>query len=140
MRAAVAGLNDKQLDTPYRPEGWTLRQVVHHVVDSHINSYIRFRWTLTEDHPTIKAYEQTSWAVLPDAQSAPVELSLQLLEALHARWIVLLRSIREEDWKKAYLHPETQKSVPLDINLALYAWHGKHHTAHIQKLRDRMQW
>ncbi len=140
MRTAVESLTEDQLETPYRPDGWTLRQVVHHVADSHINSYIRFRWTLTESQPTIKAYEQADWAVLPDARSAPVELSLSLLDALHARWAELLAAMSENDWKKAYFHPEMKTLIRLDVNLALYAWHGKHHVAHIQSLRDRMNW
>ena len=128
------------MDTPYREGGWTLRQVVHHVVDSHLNSYIRFKWTLTENDPQIKAYEESLWAELPEAKTAPVSLSLDLLRALHARWVMMLRHMTPEDWKRRYFHPEMQKWVPLDRNLGLYAWHGKHHLAHITQLKARKGW
>ena len=140
MREVVAGLTDEQLDTPYREGGWTLRQVVHHVPDSHANSYIRYRWTLTEDQPTIKAYYEDRWGELPDASSAPIEPSLQLLEALHQRWLLLLRAMTDEDYARSFIHPETNKTIRLDTMLALYAWHGKHHVAHIRSLKDRMGW
>ena len=130
MRAAVAGLSDEQLNTPYRPGGWTVRQVVHHVPDSHLNSYIRFRWALTEDDPSIKAYYEDRWAELPDARTAPVGVSLALLESLHARWVTLLRGLTEAQWKLAMRHPENGL-LRLDQILALYAWHGDHHIAHI---------
>jgi len=139
MRAAVAGLNDAQLNTPYRDGGWTVRQVVHHIVDSHMNSYIRFRWALTENEPAIKVYDEKTWAELSDAKSAPIELSLGLLEALHARWIVLLRALTPEDWKKTLQHPEAGL-MTLDKLLGLYAWHGRHHVAHVTALRERMGW
>lgn len=139
MRAAVAGLTDAQLDTPYRPEGWTVRQVVHHVVDSHINSYVRFRWALTEDEPDIKTYDEKAWATLPDAASAPVALSLNLLDAVHARWSALLRTLTPEDWSRALVHPKSGR-MTLDDMLALYAWHGRHHVAHITELRAREGW
>lgn len=139
MRAAVTGLNDAQLDTPYRPGGWTVRQVVHHVPDSHMNSYIRFRWALTEDEPTIKAYYEDRWAELFDARTAPIAASLNLLEALHARWVALLGSFREEDWKRRFRHPELG-AISLEQTAALYAWHGQHHVAHITELRARMGW
>lgn len=140
LRAAVTGLNDEQLDTPYREGGWTLRQVVHHLPDSHLNSYIRFRWALTEDRPTIKAYDEASWATLADAKTAPVELSLALLGALHERWIVLLNSLSEAEFERVFIHPESGHEIPLARNLALYAWHGKHHIAQIMSLRERMDW
>ena len=140
IKDVVLGLNEEQLDTPYRPEGWTVRQLVHHIPDSHLNSYIRFKWTLTEDQPVIKAYDEKEWALLPDARNAPVELSLSLLETIHARWVWFLRSLKDEQWKKSFQHPETNKMVPLDLNLSLYSWHGKHHLAHIQSLINRMKW
>jgi hypothetical protein len=139
MRAAVAGLNDAQLDTPYRPGGWTVRQLAHHVPDSHINSYVRFRLALTEDVPVIKPYEEKLWADLADARSLPVEPSLVLLESLHARWVPLLRSLSESDWKRSFRHPELGL-VSLENNAALYAWHGRHHVAHITALRQRLGW
>jgi uncharacterized damage-inducible protein DinB len=139
LRAALEDLTQEQLDTPYRPQGWTVRQVVHHVPDSHMNSYIRFHWALTEENPTIKAYDETRWAELPDARTGPVEMSLTLLDALHVRWIALLRSLSEQDLKRTFQHPELG-SLPLDKVLALYAWHGRHHVAHITALRKRMGW
>ncbi len=139
LRAAVAGLTDEQLDTPYRPGGWTVRQVVHHVPDSHLNSYMRFRLALTEEQPAIKGYDEAAWAKLPDAQSAPVELSLALLDSLHRRWVVLLESLSPEQWKRTFQHSELGP-VSLERNLALYAWHGRHHVAHITGLRERMGW
>ena len=139
MRAAVAKLSDSQLDTPYRPGGWTVRQVVHHVPDSHLNSYVRFRLALTEENPTIKPYDESRWAELTDARTAPIEISLAFLESLHARWILLLRSLRPEDFAREFRHPELGV-VSLDKNIALYAWHGRHHVAHITSLRERMGW
>jgi hypothetical protein len=140
LRAAIEGLNNDQLATPYRPEGWTVRQVVHHVVDSHINSWVRFKWTLTENHPTIKAYDEVAWAKLPDYTATPLEVSLGLLEMLHLRWVVLLESLTEADWQRGFHHPESHKDLRLEQILANYAWHGKHHTAHITALRARMGW
>jgi len=139
MRAAVDGLSSAQLDTPYRDGGWTIRQVVHHVPDSHMNAYVRFKLALTEDEPTIKPYAEDRWARLADSAAAPISVSLALLENLHARWVPLLRSLRPDDWKRAFKHPELGL-MPLEKNLALYAWHGKHHTAHITELRKRMNW
>jgi hypothetical protein len=139
MRGAIAGLSDSQLDTPYRPGGWTVRQLAHHVPDSHINSYMRFRLALTEEEPVIKPYEEKRWAELPDARSMPVEPSLALLESLHARWVPLLRSLSDADWKRTFRHPELGL-VSLEKNAALYAWHGRHHVAHITALRARMGW
>jgi len=139
LRSAVTGLSDSQLDTPYRPGGWTVRQVVHHVPDSHLNSYTRFRLALTEDEPTIKPYHEDRWAELPDARTAPVEVSLRLLECLHSLWLGLLRSLSEEQWKRTFRHPDLGL-VTLEQNLALYAWHGRHHVAHITGLRERMAW
>ena len=139
LRAAVAGLTDEQLDTPYRDGGWTVRQVIHHVADSHLNSYVRFRLALTEATPTIKAYDEAQWAELEDARRAPAEVSLGLLESLHDRWVRLLRSLQPEDFARQFRHPE-RGTMSLDANLALYAWHGQHHTAHINNLRQRRGW
>ena len=139
LRAAVRGLTEDQLDTPYRPGGWTVRQLVHHLADSHMNSYVRFRLALTEDEPTIKSYEQELWANLSDARSALTEISLTLLDSLHGRWVLLLRSLQPEDFARALKHPELGR-VTLEKNLALYAWHGKHHVAHITGLRSRSGW
>jgi hypothetical protein len=139
MRAAITGLGDAQLDTPYRPGGWTVRQLAHHVPDSHINSYVRFRLALTEDDPVIKPYEEARWAELADARTLPVEPSLALLENLHARWVPLLRSLSATDWKRSFRHPELGL-VSLEGNAALYAWHGRHHVAHITALRERLGW
>jgi len=139
MRAAVAGLNEEQLDTAYRPEGWTVRQVVHHVPESHLNSYIRFKLALTEDEPTIKPYYEDRWAQLEDASEAPIALSLDLLDALHGRWMWFLRSLRPEDFQRTFRHPDLG-IVSLDKNVALYAWHGPHHVAQITSLRERMGW
>lgn len=131
IRVAVEGLNEKQLDTPYRPDGWTIRQVVHHLPDSHMNSYIRFRLALTEDKPKIKGYHEDRWAELHDARHGNIDISLILLEAIHIRWSSLLRSLSLEQLHKSFIHPETRKEIRLDENIGLYAWHGKHHLAHI---------
>jgi hypothetical protein len=139
MRAAVAGLTPERFDTPYRPGGWSVRQVVHHVPDSHMNAYVRFKLALTENEPTIKPYEEAAWAELADSASTPVDVSLTLLETLHDRWVRLLRSMTEADFARKFRHPQLGV-VPLDKNLALYAWHGKHHVAHITSLRQRMGW
>ena len=139
LRAAVQGLSPQQLDTPYRDGGWTVRQVTHHVPDSHLNAYIRFKLALTEDEPTIKPYAEDRWAQLADTQSTPVDVSLAMLGSLHTRWIQLLRSLQPEDWKRTFRHPESGV-VSLERNLATYAWHGKHHVAHITELRKRMGW
>ena len=140
FRGVVQRLTDAQLDTPYRPGGWTVRQVVHHVPDSHLNAYIRFKLALTEDNPTIKPYEEARWAELADTKGTLIGVSLVMLEALHRRWVNLLRSMSEEQWSRTYFHPEQQKSLRLDGVLAMYAWHGKHHMAHITGVRDRMGW
>jgi uncharacterized damage-inducible protein DinB len=139
LRAAVEDLSDDQLDTPYRPDGWTVRQVVHHVPDSHLNAYVRFMWTLTEDQPTIKTYNEKAWAELGAARTVPVDLSLALLDALHARWVMFLRALSATDYARALQHPDWG-SVTLEWLLAQYAWHGRHHVAHITALRARMGW
>ena len=139
LRAAVKGLSDAQLDTPYRPGGWTVRQVVHHLPDSHMNSYVRFKLALTEDDPTIKPYAEDRWAELADSKATPIEVSLTLLDSLHDRWVRLLRSLSGEEWKKTFRHP-VLGSMTLEKTLALYAWHGKHHVAHITELRKRKSW
>jgi hypothetical protein len=139
LRSAVKGLSEQQWDTSYREGGWTVRQVVHHVPDSHLNAYIRFKLALTEEEPTIKPYMENLWAELDDTRSTPPEVSLTLLDQLHARWVRLLRSMKPDDWKRAFRHPELG-TVALEKNLALYSWHGKHHVAHITELRKRMGW
>jgi hypothetical protein len=139
LRTALGGLSEDQLSMPYRPGGWTLRQLAHHLPDSHMNSYTRFRLALTEENPTIKPYHEDRWADLADARTAPVDLSLRLLEALHARWVMLLRSLAPDDFKRTFQHPELGP-MTLERNLALYAWHGRHHVAHVTGLRERMRW
>ena len=136
LRRAVAGLSEAQLNETYRPQGWTLRQVVHHVADSHLNAYQRFKLVLTEDHPRIKTYKEALWAEEPDARTLPVDVSIQLLEALHGRWVTRLRSMDTAAFARTLDHPE-QGAVNLDFMLALYAWHGQHHTAHILGWRKR---
>jgi DinB superfamily len=140
MRAAVAGLGERQLDTPYRPGGWTVRQVVHHVPDSHMGAYTRFKLALTETVPVIKPYEEARWAELADTPGTPVETSLRLLELLHERWLVLLRTLGPGEWGRGYFHPERGRVLRLDQTLALYAWHGRHHAAHVTGLRRREGW
>ena len=161
LRAAVAGLSESQLETPYRPDGWTVRQVVHHVPDSHMNAFIRMKLALTEDKPIIKPYDEAAWALLTDSQG-PCEVSLVLLEALHSRWVELLQGFSETDWKRGFVHPEMLKSdqakaaenpewaqgfaadqfgvITLEQALGTYAWHSRHHVAHITHLRARMGW
>ena len=139
LKAAVKGLSEQQLETPYRDGGWTVRQVVHHVPDSHLNSYIRFKLALTEEEPTIRPYFEDRWAELPEAKTAPIELSLSLLEDLHKRWILMLRALKPAEWKRTFRHPEIGL-MTLEKNLALYAWHGRHHVAHVTALRERMGW
>ena len=139
FREAVQGLNGDQLETPYRAGGWTVRQVVHHVPDSHLNAYIRLKLALTEDTPTIKPYDESLWAKLPDTTIVPLDVSLSLLESVHVRWVTLLRAMSEGDWQRRYNHPETG-THDLNHMLALYAWHGPHHTAHITQLRRARGW
>ena len=140
LRAAVAGLTIAQLDTPYRDGGWTVRQVVHHLPDSHLNAYTRIKLALTEDEPAIKPYEEGRWAELPDARSGDIEPSLNLLQYLHQRWLMLLRQLKPADYDRQFRHPEHGRIFKLSETLALYAWHGRHHVAHITSLRKRMGW
>ena len=139
LAAAVAGLSDAQLDTAYRPEGWTVRQVVHHVADSHINAYCRTRFALTETDSPVRAYNEADWARLVDAHTMPATVSLGLLEALHARWIVLLKSLAPAQFARAIMHPENGR-MTIDGIVAMYSWHSRHHTAHITELRKRQGW
>lgn len=138
LRRAVNGLTREQLETPYREGGWKVRQVVHHLADSHMNGFIRHRLALTEDHPTIKPYDEAQWAELPDA-SGPIELSLQLLDGLHERWALMFEGLSAEQFLRTYVHPDSG-TWTLEQSLANYAWHSKHHTAHITELRTRMRW
>jgi uncharacterized damage-inducible protein DinB len=138
LRDAARGLSTEQIETPYRPGGWTVRQVVHHVPDSHLNAFIRFKLALTENEPTIKPYDETAWAELADTR-VPLETSLKLLDAVHERWLALLQAMTPSDFERMLVHPETGRQS-LDQMLALYAWHGPHHIAHITTLRERMGW
>jgi hypothetical protein len=140
LRAAVAGLTPHQLDTPYRDKGWTARQVVHHLPDSHLNAYIRIKLALTEDMPVIRPYEEARWAELPDGRAGPIEISLNLLESLHHRWVLLLRQLTPADFRRRFMHPQHGRPFEVQETLALYAWHGRHHVAHITSLRRRMAW
>lgn len=139
FRNAIAGWSDEQLDTPYREGGWTVRQLAHHLADSHMNAYTRFKLALTEDTPTIKTYDEALWAELPDARTMGVDVSLQLLEALHERWVVMLHTMSDADFARKLNHPE-RGPMPLDAMLALYAWHGRHHVAHVTSLAQRQGW
>jgi len=139
LRSAIAGLNDRQIKTPYRPGGWTVRQVVHHVPDSHLNAYCRFKLALTEDNPTIKPYDEAAWANVADTAGTPLDVSLTLLDALHQRWVVLLESMTPADFARPLQHPE-RGAISLDWMLQLYAWHGRHHAGHVTGLRERERW
>ena len=139
LRSAIHGLDARQLETPYRPGGWTVRQVVHHVPDSHLNAYCRYKLALTEDNPTIKAYDEAAWANVADTARTPPEVSLALLDALHTRWVVLLESMTAADFDRPLQHPE-RGPISLDWMLQLYAWHGRHHAAHVTALRQREGW
>lgn len=139
FRAAVERLTPEQLDTPYRPGGWTVRQLIHHLPDSHVNAYIRFKLALTEDEPTIKPYDQALWADLPDSRTTPVEVSLTLLDSVHQRWVEVLRAMKPEDFRRALNHPERGR-LTLDAMLNSYAWHSRHHVAHVTSLRERLGW
>lgn len=139
LRGAVAGLSDAQLDAPYRDGGWTVRQLVHHIADSHMNAYVRTRLALTEEWPTVKGYDEKLWAELADARTAPVDSSLHLIDGLHARWVSLLNSLSNDQWQRGYTHSENGRQSLAEV-AALYAWHGRHHTAHITELRKRSGW
>ena len=140
MREAIAGLSDAQLDTPYREGGWTVRQVVHHVPDSHLNAYCRVKLALTENEPVIRPYDESLWAKLDDSRDTPIEVSLTLLESLHARWMTLFRSMTPEDFRRTFRHPEHGGVQTLDWLVAMYSWHSRHHVGHITSLRERMGW
>ena len=140
LESLVINLSDKQLDTKYREDGWTVRQVIHHLADSHHHSYIRFKWALTEDKPTIKFYYEQDWAELADAKYAPIALSLDHLKAVHAKLVYLLKSLSEEDLNKSFIHPEHNEEVVLKRNVGIYAWHSNHHYAHIENLIKREGW
>ena len=140
LEHAVLNLDAGQLATPYRPGGWTIQQLVHHVADSHMNSYIRFKLVLTENNPVIKPYDEAAWANLSDTFATPINMSLTILHALHARWHQLMTDLKQEDWSRTMYHPESKKTISLWNALATYSWHGRHHVAHITSLRDRMGW
>lgn len=140
LEKLVSKLTEKQLNIPYRKGGWTVRQTIHHCGDSHVNSYIRFKWTLTEEQPTIKAYYEDRWAELFDTKDAPIEISLNFIKALHAKWVYLLKGLLEEDLNKVFIHPESGDAVSLKKNIGIYAWHCNHHYAHIENLLIRNHW
>ena len=140
LELAVNNLDEAQLQTPYRPDGWTSQQVVHHVADSHMNAFIRFKLGLTEDNPSIKPYDEVMWAELSDTKIVPINVSLTLLHALHTRWVAVLENIKEEEWSRTLFHTEHKREMSLWYVIGIYAWHGKHHTAHITSLRERNGW
>jgi len=140
MDASIENLDEAQLEVPYREGGWNIKQVVHHVADSHLNAYVRLRLALTEDNPTVKPYDENAWAMLPDVNVVPVNVSVTMLHAMHRRLVALLEQIPEADWQKTYYHPDHKRNFPVWEVVALYAWHSRHHTAHIQELRLRMGW
>jgi hypothetical protein len=140
LKHAVSGLTDVQLDTPYREGGWSIRQVVHHTADSHMNSYIRFKLALTEEMPAIRPYLEDRWAELPEARTGAIELSLPLIEALHKRWVVMLKDLKPEELKRKLYHPESKMEMSIEYLIGLYAWHSEHHLAHIVNLQKRMGW
>jgi len=140
FRSALTGLDGAQLDTPYREGGWTLRQLAHHVPDSHLNAYVRHKLTVTEERPTIRPYDEAVWAECSEARSAPIAGSLTLLEGLHLRWTAFLRALPEEAFAREFFHPEAKRWMSLDWSVAMYAWHGKHHAAHVRSLRDARGW
>lgn len=140
FEALVKYLSKNQLDTPYRPGGWTIRQVVHHVADSHHHSYTRFKWALTEDKPIIKAYDEKLWAELNDSKSHPIQMSIEHIKAIHYKLVNLLKSLPEKDLKKSFIHPETNTEVPLSYNIGNYAWHSNHHYAHIENIMKHKGW
>jgi hypothetical protein len=140
LKHACAHLNDEQLDTPYRTQGWTIRQVVHHCADSHMNAYIRFKLALTEETPVIKPYKQANWAELPESKTLPIQPSLTIIQGLHERWAIMLRSLDQKQWALGYVHPEQGREIKLDEAAGSYAWHGEHHLAHITGLKQRQGW
>ncbi|MDW7692762.1 bacillithiol transferase BstA [Flammeovirgaceae bacterium SG7u.111] len=140
LEEAVEDWSDEQLATPYREGGWTVRQTIHHIADSHFNSQQRFRLALTEDRPAIVPYIESAWAELPDAKSADIALSLTILKGLHARWTILLKSFGEKEWAREFIHPEFPQPLRLDTTAALYDWHSRHHLTHITNLKDRKGW
>ena len=140
LESLIANLTDGQLDTPYRPNGWTVRQLLHHIPDSHTNAYIRFKWALTEGKPLIKAYFEDKWSALPDSLHGDIKPALGLLYAVHARWDLLMKSMSDEDWEKSFIHPETNKELTLKFMLGLYNWHSAHHYAHVERLIQREGW
>ncbi len=140
LENAVINLNEAQLDTPYREGGWKVNQLIHHVADSHMNAFTRFKLALTEDNPTIKPYDQDAWVMLADTTNMPINISLTLLHALHARWTELLKNIKPSEWERTVVHPEHNKQMTVWYLLGMYAWHSLHHTAHITSLRERMKW
>ena len=140
LELAVQTLDAAQLNEPYRPGGWKVKQVVHHVADSHMNAYIRFKLGLSEDHPTIKPYEEKEWALMNDVETVPINVSLTLLHALHQRLVATIKDLSEDQWERTVFHPESKKEMSLWFLLGMYAWHSKHHTAHITSLRERMKW
>jgi len=139
LKVEVNGLTEEQLDTPYRPEGWTIRQVVHHLADSHINAYTRFKLALTEDNPTVKPYMEDRWALLSEAKNAPIDASLKILEGIHERWVATMKSMTEDQQKKTFGHPEHGRLFYLDETAGLYAWHGRHHLGHIQLAKQNFK-
>ncbi len=134
LKRLVEEITEDQLNTPYRPDGWTIRQVIHHIPDSHINSYIRFKWALTEDNPTIKAYHEDRWAELYDSKDQPIQISLDFLSAVHGKLSLMLKGLSEEQLKRTFVHPDSGEKMPLDRNIGMYAWHGEHHLAHIKSI------
>lgn len=140
LENAALNLDEAQINSPYRPEGWTVKQLVHHVADSHMNAYIRFKLGLTEDNPAIKPYDEAAWAELKDTENLPVNISFTLLYALHARWVEVLRNISGDEWNRTVFHPQHKKNISLWYLLGLYAWHSRHHVAHVTALRERMKW
>lgn len=140
LENSLLNLDEAQVNTPYRPEGWTVKQLIHHVADSHMNAYIRFKLGLTEDNPTIKPYDEAAWATLNDTRNLPFNISFTILHALHARWVEILKAIKDNEWNRTVYHPENKKEITLWHLFGMYAWHGRHHTAHVTALRERMKW
>lgn len=140
MDACIENLDEHQLQIPYREGGWTIQQVVHHVADSHVNAYIRLKLALTEDTPTIKPYNEAAWALLPDVQALPVNISVTMLHTLHIRMVAIMTALTPDEWERTFYHPEHGRYIPLWEMAAMYAWHSRHHTEHIRQLRERMNW